>query len=301
VQQAKIKNKSLALLRAVNKTQLKFSLQQQTHRCNYVLPLPPMFFDGIQIQILLVAVPLPAPGLLSLEILFHFFYFYFTIIMPTHHILPPTPNSATNTSMSSITNSNVSSNFDETFVTITDTGSGSRGERENGSIHGSRSRIQGTNTRNVGLSLPPFLDNIIQDIGDIIDLDSPKKSITKKHARSDVWRYFQVFKEAKYKAWTYCMLCDKDVHYTEMMSTRMLIRHLWKHHRKEYDMVMELEMTKMQKVQENALKGKQGQTKVTSFVTYFPTFEKVLIDWMIQTYQPISSCENRAFKPCARV
>jgi hypothetical protein len=90
------------------------------------------------------------------------------------------------------------------------------------------------------------------------------------------------------------MICDKDVHYTEMMSTGMLIRHLWKHHRKEYDMVMELEVTKKQKVQENALKGKHGQTKVTSFVTYFPTFEKALIDWMIQTYQPISSCENRA-------
>ena len=92
------------------------------------------------------------------------------------------------------------------------------------------------------------------------------------------------------------MLCDKDVHYTETMSTGMLIRHLRKHHRKEYDIVMDLEATKKQKVQENASKGKQGQTKVTSFVTYFPTFEKALIDWMIQTYQPISSCENLAFR-----
>jgi hypothetical protein len=51
----------------------------------------------------------------------------------------------------------------------------------NGNIHGSRSRIQGSNTRNVGLSLLPCLDNIIQDIGDSIDLDSLKKRIAKKN------------------------------------------------------------------------------------------------------------------------
>jgi hypothetical protein len=115
--------------------------------------------------------------------------------MPMHRVLPPTPNSATNTSMSSMTNSNVSTTFDEALVTITDTGkgSGSRGERGNGSSH-SRSRIQGTTTIHVGVSLPAFPDNIIQDIADSIDLDSPKKRIAKKHARSDVWRYFQVFK-----------------------------------------------------------------------------------------------------------
>ncbi len=92
------------------------------------------------------------------------------------------------------------------------------------------------------------------------------------------------------------MLCDKDVNYTEMMSTGMLIRHLQKHHRNEYDMLMDLEVTKKQKVQQSAARVKQGQTKVSSFVSYFPSFEKALIDWMIQIYQPISSCENSAFQ-----
>ena len=44
--------------------------------------------------------------------------------MPTRRVLPPTPNSATNTSMSSMTNSNVSATFDEALVTIQEVGAG---------------------------------------------------------------------------------------------------------------------------------------------------------------------------------
>ncbi len=52
-------------------------------------------------------------------------------------------------------------------------------------VYGSGSIIQGTNTRNVGLSLPPFPGNIIQDIGNsIVDLDSPKKGIAKNKINS---------------------------------------------------------------------------------------------------------------------
>jgi hypothetical protein len=35
----------IASFRVVNKTQLKFRLQQQKHQCNYFPPPPPMFFN----------------------------------------------------------------------------------------------------------------------------------------------------------------------------------------------------------------------------------------------------------------
>jgi hypothetical protein len=38
------------------------------------------------------------------------------------------------------------------------------------------------------------------------------------------------------------------------------------------------------------------QPKMSNFITYFPTFQKAYINWLVQTYQPISSCENLAFR-----
>jgi hypothetical protein len=56
---------------------------------------------------------------------------------------------------------------------------------------------------------------------------SPSKArMTKKNARSEVWKHFQVFKERLYKSWTFCIHCNRNVFYTDTMSTGMLIRHL---------------------------------------------------------------------------
>jgi hypothetical protein len=38
------------------------------------------------------------------------------------------------------------------------------------------------------------------------------------------------------------------------------------------------------------------QPKNSNFITYFPTFQKAYINWLVQTYQPLSSCENLAFR-----
>jgi hypothetical protein len=35
---------------------------------------------------------------------------------------------------------------------------------------------------------------------------------------------------------------------------------------------------------------------MTQFVSYFPTYEKAFLNWMVQTYQPLTACENRAFR-----
>jgi hypothetical protein len=40
----------------------------------------------------------------------------------------------------------------------------------------------------------------------IIEQNISKSRACKKHARSEVWRYFEVFLEKNYKAWAYCTL-----------------------------------------------------------------------------------------------
>ncbi len=61
-------------------------------------------------------------------------------------------------------------------------------------------------------------DQIIVD--DEVEVSEKKKSrIQKKHARSEVWKFFEVFKEMKYKSWAFCSLCLSNVYYTDTMST----------------------------------------------------------------------------------
>jgi hypothetical protein len=71
----------------------------------------------------------------------------------------------------------------------------------------------------------------------------------------------------------------------------MLLRHLRKHHREEYSNVLDAEVQKRKKS-----KLADDQPKISGFVTYFPTFQKAYINWMVQTHQPISCCENSAFR-----
>jgi len=120
---------------------------------------------------------------------------------------------------------------------------------------------------------------------------------SKKGGRSIIWKYFQVYKEAKFKAWTFCTLCSKQVNYTDTMSTGILLRHLQKCHKQEYGSVVEKDLER--KAKDKSTSG--SQSKISGFIAYFPSFEKAYTNWVIQTYQPLSSCENPAFVPCAKV
>jgi hypothetical protein len=82
----------------------------------------------------------------------------------------------------------------------------------------------------------------------------------------------------------------KQVNYTDTMSTGMLFRHLQKCHRTEYDLVLKQDVEK-----KNIQKTSECQAKISGFVAYFPSFEKACTHWVIQTYEPLSSCENPAF------
>jgi hypothetical protein len=76
--------------------------------------------------------------------------------------------------------------------------------------------------------------------------------MAKKNARSEVWKHFQVFKERLYKSWTFCIHCNRNVFYTDTMSTGMLIWHLRKHHRDQYDAFIEVEVEKEKKEKKRA-------------------------------------------------
>jgi len=126
---------------------------------------------------------------------------------------------------------------------------------------------------------------------------SPSKArMTKKNARSEVWKHFQVFKERLYKSWTFCIHCNRNVFYTDTMSTGMLIRHLRKHHRDQYDAFIEVEVEKEKKEEKKRKTTASGQKKVTGFMSYFPNHEKALINWVIKTYQPLTACEEESFR-----
>jgi hypothetical protein len=58
--------------------------------------------------------------------------------------------------------------------------------------------------------------------------------MTKKHGWSEVWHFFEVFQDVKYKAWAFCTLCCTDINYTDTMNMGMLVRHLQKQHKDEY-------------------------------------------------------------------
>jgi hypothetical protein len=75
---------------------------------------------------------------------------------------------------------------------------------------------------------------------------------SKRCGRSAVWKYFQVYKEAKFKAWTFCTLCSKQVNCTDTMSTGMLLRHLRKCHRTKYDLVLKLDVENRKKIQKTS-------------------------------------------------
>ncbi len=133
-------------------------------------------------------------------------------------------------------------------------------------------------------SVPPFPEDFIQ-VRRCVHPKEMNTKASKKCGRSDIWKYFQVYKEAKFKAWTFCTLCSKQVNYTDTMSTGVLLRYLQKCHRKEYDLVLKLDVEKKKKIQ----KTSETQAKISGFVAYFPSFEKAYTHWVIDTYQPLHS------------
>lgn len=158
----------------------------------------------------------------------------------------------------------------------------------NGSIATGRSSGPSLSSRQSSQPQP----SLINDSAEPEPINVLKARKNKKNARSEVWKYFEVFKDPAYKSWTYCSLCKSEVYYTDTMSTGMLTRHLRQYHKVEYNNVLASEVSKKARTEA----GKEEQPKISTFVTYTPSYEKCFLDFVVETYQPISICEHRTYR-----
>ena len=78
----------------------------------------------------------------------------------------------------------------------------------------------------------------------------------------------------------------------------MLQRHLRGKHRSVFDALIEDKVKKKLKTESDSVVLQQ--TSVKSFVTICPSFEKAYLNWLIDTYQPISSCVYDSFRQMCR-
>jgi hypothetical protein len=82
----------------------------------------------------------------------------------------------------------------------------------------------------------------------------------------------------------------------------MLTRHVRVKHRALYDEMLEEEMAKRLKTETSSesLGSSKVQSSIESFVAYAPSFERSLMSWIVQTYQPLSACEHPSFREMCR-
>jgi len=123
----------------------------------------------------------------------------------------------------------------------------------------------------------------------------------KKNAKSAIWKFFEIYSDKHLKHLAHCKICNEDINYTLTMSTGMLTRHLSRKHREEYAEM--LEQDALSKVQASSCSmissldvAVKVQSSIESYVKFGPAFEMKLLDWIIQTYQPLHVCEHPSFQ-----
>jgi hypothetical protein len=131
-----------------------------------------------------------------------------------------------------------------------------------------------------------------------------KLRYTNKNAKSSVWNYFEVYHDNEQQHLAHCIICQQDVNYTKAKSTGMLTRHLRRKHRTEFDMMVDEEATRRLQQSSSSLspgftlvpESGKVQGTITSFVKFTPSFEKKLLEWVVDTYQPLQVCEHPSFR-----
>jgi hypothetical protein len=124
----------------------------------------------------------------------------------------------------------------------------------------------------------------------------PRKRVAKKDARSLIWRYFELYKDAKSKHLAFCTLCKQDVNYTAAKSPGMLTRHVRTRHRTVYDAMLEEEEAKKLRAVGDDKEKVLVQSSIEKFSDMTSNFEKKLVSWLIQTYQPLQASQHPAFR-----
>ena len=103
-----------------------------------------------------------------------------------------------------------------------------------------------------------------------------------------VWSHFRrpVDKHAEH---VFCLLCQEDVFYTGTHSTGMLERHVKRKHSELFKQALRTGAKKVPKIE-------VSQVSMEGFVVLCPTIEQCLLNWAVETYQPLRCCEERTFR-----
>jgi hypothetical protein len=82
------------------------------------------------------------------------------------------------------------------------------------------------------------------------------------------------------------------------MSTGILTRHVRIKHRALLDEMLEEEMAKILKneTSSESLGSSKVQSSIESFVEYASSFERTIMFWIVQTYQPLTTCKHPSFR-----
>jgi len=113
-----------------------------------------------------------------------------------------------------------------------------------------------------------------------------------KKKKSWVWDHFNPVEGQSYIVC--CILCSEHINYGASHSTGMLERHIRRHHPKIHTDI--LVQCANDKQSDTAKEKVSSQGNMMNFVISTPDFENCFLDWMIQTYQPLSTCESESFR-----
>jgi hypothetical protein len=116
--------------------------------------------------------------------------------------------------------------------------------------------------------------------------------------KNEVWQFFKVYNENKFKTRVFCVLCKSDVSYGKTHSTSNLEKHMQRHHKKEYASIMKERAEKRLKIHAE-ISGSTSlpkQQKISSYMETVDNYQECLVKWMIDSYQPLSAVEKDSFR-----
>jgi hypothetical protein len=84
----------------------------------------------------------------------------------------------------------------------------------------------------------------------------------------------------KHAEHVFCLLCQEDVFHTGTRSTGMLERHVKRKHSDLFKQALRTGAKKVPKID-------VSQVSMKGFAAPYPTFEQCLLNWAVETYQPL--------------
>ena len=117
------------------------------------------------------------------------------------------------------------------------------------------------------------------------------------HGKDEVWEFFQIYDEKKFRTHAFCILCNSDVNYGRTHSISNLEKHVQRHHEKEYENVMCERANKRLKLREANVTSTGIQQKLTNFMKSSTVeYQECLRHWMNDSYQPLSANQKDSFR-----